>query len=230
MANLSDIRTKVLRRVVDAGTAVETEVDDLINLAMREIQKRHNFKFMEATETFTTVEDTRSLGSLPTRWKSWRGTPWTNITDSEGQRWYVNTVERQEEIYPHFSDIDEGPPGLLLQVVPEDGVDGATTISVWPLPDDEYIITVPFWRYLPDLANDGDSNWLTDNAEEFLIWRATAEAFDIDWDDEKLTKYLTKAEAKAREVIKTDKIARVAGLDTWVPNWRGVNDTGSYRR
>ncbi len=236
MANLSDIRTKVLRRVVDAGSAVEAEVDDLINLAMREIQNRHNFRFMEASESYTTTLATRSLGNLPERFKSWRGTPWGTMEDS-GREWWVNTIERQEEVYSHFSDLDEGPPSLILQVVPEDGLDGATTLSVWPLSDGlsdyddgEYRITVPFWRFLPDLEDDGDSNWLTDNAEEYLLFRATAEAFDIDWDDEKLTKYLTKSEAKAREVIKLDKHNRVASLDTWVPVWQGVNGPGSFRR
>lgn len=234
MASYSDIQTKVQRRVIDLPTAVTAEVPDLVNWALLEIQRQHNFNIMRADVTYTTVAATRDLGDLPTDFKQFRGLPF--YTNNDGSTSNMALANSLADVHLSYDDATEGPPSVLMPQAPETE-SGTTPLHVWPLPDDlsdysdgEYRITVPYWKYLTALSSASQSNWFTNNAEMYLVFRATAEAFDINHDDANFAKYVTKANAEFAKVMRADKLQSLLGVDTLVPRYRGARQGIFTRR
>ena len=113
----------------------------------------------------------------------------------------------------------EGPPANILVWPFPDGQSqfgtGSVTVLKDPLgntitvPSGEYPIFVPYWGYVPQLVASGDQNWFTDNAEDYTVFRALAEAFYMNWDEQRAKMWEARAEDRLREVIKLDKSRRV---------------------
>lgn len=213
--------------MIDLPSAVVAEVPDLINEAMRELQDDHDFKVMEAeTSTLVTVEGTRNLAAIPSDFKKLRDRPYrisnTGKVDELGIAPSRNALQRR------FETDEEGFPMWLLD--PTRNSAGAANFEVWPLPDGnsdysdgEYRIVVPYWRYVPALVNPGDTNWFTTTppAYRYLLFKATAEAFFLDWDEQRGAVWEQKAAAERAKAIKADKLLVLGGHDTLVP-YKGV--------
>lgn len=226
MATFQDLQTRVQRRVIDLPQAVRDEVPDLINQAIRSIQKKHDFKVMEEELTLVTVIGSQTLGNVPELWKSLRDQAYR--TEALGRVFPLslsNTSRAPREVW---ATEDEGAPTVLWETSPL-SVEGERQFMVWPIPDGnsdwddgEYRVTIPYWRYVPHLTLPTSTNWFTNNAEMYIINQATAEAFALDWDEERMAVWAQKAAAEQHEVISTDKKFRLAGVDTMVPHWRGA--------
>lgn len=229
MATYSELQTRVQRRLIDLPAAVLAEVPDLINEALREIQRRHNFKVMEAvSSTYTTSVGVRTLSAvIPTDWKEARDRPYL-VEDDDFD--YVRELQwgpNKNAIIRRFANLDEGAPEFLLDPL-RAAADGAGTFEVWPLPDGnsdyddgEYRIIVPYWKFLPALSGSSDSNWFTINAERFLIYKATADGFFVDWDEQRAAFWEQKAANELSQMILHDKHTQLAPIDTLVP-YRGA--------
>jgi len=199
-----------------------------VNIAIRKLQhEKHNFKVQEKLVEFTTVLATRTLGAVPADWKEHNGKPWS--VDFEGPRHKLAVAPDRGSIIPIFDDIEDGPPRAIL--IGEQSDIGAANFEMWPLPDGnstysdgEYRIVIPYFRILPALVNNGDTNWFTVNAEEYIVNRATAEAFAIDWDLEKLTFWKQLAATDLKDALDADNKLRIAGMTTLVPHWRGARE------
>lgn len=226
MATYAEIQTRVERRVIDLPSAVQAEIPTLVNEALREIQTKHNFKVMEEEASYTTTISVRAIGAVPTDYKEPRRKPYEQLDDgSVRQLWLgpdLETVNR------YWEDDDEGYPNIIFD--PEPDTDNVRQFQVWPLPDGnsdyddgEYRINVPYWKYLAALSADGDSNWFTVKAEEYLVYKATSEAFAIDWDEERSLFWAQKAAGELMKVTKSDKLFRFAAVETLVP-YKGVRD------
>lgn len=229
MTTYAQLQTAVEGRVIDLPTFVSTAVPGLINSALLEIQQGHNFRVMEAilNAQQTVVADGHELADLPDRFKEFRGDPYL-ITDAGDVKWLSIAAERQSVVGEFAADF-EGEPKLLLVGEPSDDA-GTAIIEVHPLPDGlsdytngEYRIYIPYWRYVTPLTADGDTNWFTENAKEYLEDRATALGFQLDHDYDSMALWTQTAEEWKRKVIKTDKLMRLGGVSTLVPHWRGVN-------
>lgn len=228
MSNFSTLKERVLRRVIDAPTAVQTEVPLLLNNALLAIQQRYNFEAMKRSASYITTENTRLLGALPTRFKAWRDRPLLLPNEGTNRNRDLLSIQSDEDAQTEWGEDQTGRPSALALSTPTED-SGLSALNVYPLPDGlsdysdgEYRIKLPYWGYVAPLASDGDTNWFTENAEEFLIFYATAEAFDVDWDDAAMTKYTAKREALFRQVRQLDTALKTAGTDTWVPHWRGA--------
>lgn len=218
------IKARVLLRVIDAPTAVQTEVPTLINEAMRTLQSRHNFKVMEKIASFTTVEGIRTLGAMPSDFKEFRGEPWSEAF--LGAIWPMTVAANVEGTiigFTGFDPLDTGRPRVLVDSEAP-GDDGSRNWEIYPLADGnsdyvngEYRIKVPYWRYLPALVADAATNWFTTNAEEYLVFKATAEAFALDWDFQSMAVWETKADVKFKEVVRADKLYRMSAVRDFVP-------------
>lgn len=228
MATFSAIQTRVQRIVIDLPAAVTTEVPSLINEAIRNLMKEHNFKVMEAlTSDNLTVISTRALMSVPSDLKEYRDDPYIRY-NLGGYRPLTVAADRNSVMERYDFD-DEGEPRVLLDAEPTSSLN-ARSWEVWPLPDGnsdwddgEYRISVPYWKYLADLSGDSDQNWFTVNAEEYIIEDAAARAFALDWDMEQEAVHMQKAERFKQRIIKVDKTFRLMGVTTLVPHWRGEN-------
>lgn len=235
MATYKELQDRVLRRVVDAPSSVTTEVPTLVNAAIRKLEVVHNFRVMQAVASFTTTEATRSLGAIPSDWKEPREQP-PYLVDNDGNAIELKWLPTRADVLRQFSDSNSDDAGQPLALfVGREDEDGAGSIEVYPLPDGasdyadgDYRVKVPYWRYLPDLSADGDSNWFTVNAAEFIVADATAEAFYLDWDEKRAQMWEQRAWGPlyaargliggfAARVLKLDKHGRLAATNTLIP-------------
>jgi len=232
MATFAQIKTRVERRVIDLPAAVLAEVGDLVNEALTELQTTHSFKVMEAeTDTLITDTTTHNLALVPDAFKEFRGKPY--LIPSVGRTIPLVYATSRRAVLRSFNDTDTGPPAALLDAEPDD--DGVRFLEIWPLSDvnsdytgadaGEYRIRAPYYRFLPELSADGASNWFTVNAAQWLITRATAEAFALDWNEERYAVWLQKANVELRKVVLRDKIERVSLNETLTTHWQGANDS-----
>lgn len=228
MGTYSSIKARVVTRVIDLPSAVLAEVPILINEAIRDLQSQHNFKVMEGELSFVTTIGQRVLGAVPyTTFKEYRGEPWF-VRFTDGSIRYLTSPGAREAIWGLIDQDDVGFPQLILDGIPNDT--NQRNFEVYPLPDGlsdyadgEYRVTIPYYRTIPDLVADGDSNWFTVNAERFIVEWATAKAFALDWDEQHSAVKMQEAELERRIVVKKDKTYRLAGVNEFVPHWRGVH-------
>lgn len=222
------LQDRVKSNVIDLPTAIVTAVPRLINSAMRQLQVDHDFKIMEALFQPTTVIATRSLGAVPADFKEYRGEPWFLKNDSTITK--VSLANKREDIYSAIDENDSYFPMVILQAVQSD-TQGNGDFWVYPLPDGasdytdgEYRMKIPYWAFLNDLVNDGDTNWFTNRADLYLEYKATAEAFMRNWDAERSVVWEQKAAIEHKQILKLDKLLRLStGSNTLVPLWKGAN-------
>lgn len=226
MATFSELQTRVQRRVIDLPAAVQAEIPTLINEAMKQLQRRHNFKVMERVVSFTTVAGTQVLGAVPSDWKEWRDFPFH--TENLGRSVPMSNANAQTGPKMYYPTDAEGFPQIIVESEPIDEA-GTRNFILWPIPDGnsdyddgEYRITIPYWAYLPKLSDSSATNWFTVEAEEYLVNKATAEAFSLDWDEERMAVWSQLAESQAQQIILTDKRNRLAGVNTLVPHYKGA--------
>lgn len=218
MGTFATIKTKVSRRLIDAPASVTAEVGDLVNEAMRQLQVKHNFKVMEASLSATTTLQTRVLTSEPADFKEWRGRPYLLSNEARATRLYWGSS--REALLRRYDDDTEGEPKHLLH-------NESSQIEVWPYSDGgsdyvdgEYRVRVPYWKFLAELSADGDTNWFTTNAEDWLVAKATADGFSIDWDEERMAIWEQRAAAEYAEVVIRDKRLILSGMES-LPIWPG---------
>lgn len=222
MSTFAEIQARVTGNIIDTPTFVTTEVPKLINSAMVFLQTDHNFKVMEALSSANaTVEDNPVLMVLPTRFKEWRGKPY-RVSDS-GVVHMMAIAPAREGMVKSFNVEFTGPPQYLMLTEPADEAAETPTLSVFPIPDDVYNIYVPYWKYLAPLSANGDTNWFTTNAEEYLVEKATSLGFQRDHDYDAMAIWAQTAEMWKKQIVKKDKLLRLSGFDTLVPHWEGVN-------
>ncbi len=194
-------------------TAITTETGDLVNWAMETLQDEHNFWVMQAETAVTSTSlATRDLMVLPSNFKSPRGKPYEIWNDGNTQdlNWGANR-EAVYDLFTHSDANDKGPPEVLLISEPDDE-SGTANIEVYPYPDGnsdyvdgEYRIVIPYWKWLTALSGDSDQNWFTNNAEHYLVAKATARGFALNWDEERMAVWEQLAAGELRKVLKKDK-------------------------
>jgi hypothetical protein len=192
----------------------------------------HDFKVCEANSSvFTTTEVTQLLGAVPSNFSKFRGKP--QLINSDGRVRELGIFPRREDAEREFGtlaggeadeDVLKGPPRFLSLSLPTDEL-GTENFEVWPLPDalslyvdGNYRIKVPYTKYLTELSGGADTNWFTVNADTWLVWDAAAEAFFLNWDENRGTTWKTKAAAVYKEVIDADKRMRFGEMTELVPS------------
>lgn len=227
MGTFLDIQTRVKRRLIDLPSQVLAEVPQLVNEAVRHLETQHNFKVMESRlANILTTANTHTLPTAaPADLKEWRVYP-TYRTNLGVQRPIIWASDIQAPNIT-YSDTTFGYPQVLLDAEPDNT--GARPLFVWPFPDGlsdypdgEYRLFLPYYRYLPTLVADADTNWFTVNAEEFIINQATSQGFMLDWDEQRASYWQAQAQQYKKEIIQRDKLLRLSGVNTWTPHWEGA--------
>lgn len=221
-----DIKTAVLANVIDLPPAVVSAVPKLINDAVRAAERRYNFKYMEATSSFVTSAGVQLLGTV------------ANFKEYRDRGPYVS--RQYASAYDLYVVSDNGDVNRALLVNASypsrpkyisntgDGLTNLYSFSVWPFPDaisdwgdGNYRISVPYFRFSAVMSADIDTNWLVNNADDYIIEKATGEAMKKDWDYNGAAVWLQSAENKFVEIRLTDKKLRLSGVTTLVPHWEG---------
>lgn len=231
MATYTELQERVQHIVIDLPTSVTAQVPTLVKEAIRKLQTKHSFKVCEALiGPSVTVVGTRTLVAIPSNFIKWRKKPYRieqngKVTDLE---WAVDrqSVEREygtaaggEAVTADLS----GNPRVLLVGEPSDEL-GTQNIEVYPLPDGdslysdgEYRIAIPYYKFLTTLSAGSSQNWFTNNAEEWICWSAAAEAFFLNWDEERGTMWMQKAAGQFQDVVLRDKHLRLSQVTELVP-------------
>lgn len=219
MPNFAALKSEVLALVIDTPTTVQSYVGSYVNRAIRSLQKRHGFKDMEASTTLTTTISTRILGARPALWKQARGKPYfIGELDGFAELEWTPQIGQAVALYGDNPDFDFGAPAALY----EDAVN--LQFLVYPYPDGlstntdgEYRITVPYWSFTSDLVSDTDQNWFTDNAEDYIIYKAVSDAHFANQDEQRADVWAQRARQEFDEVKAADKDRRMGEVTTFVP-------------
>lgn len=143
---------------------------------------------------------------------------WISRTDSGGGNAENSGPGMQASLWP-YPDGQSNYTGTTTVPMP-DGLGNALSV-----PATQYPILLPYFRYLPPLVQGTDQNWFTDNAEDFIVWYASAQGFRLNWDFEKAEMLEDMALGKsyretgkvggdALRVINIDKRRALRGLGT----------------
>lgn len=176
MAALIDIQDHVLRLtepwLPEGDDAAGRTILREINRAQRRAQELHSFRAQRAVVTFTTVATTRQLGVKPADWKESRAKPL--LIENDGgiiQAEWASNEEQALKFFGESATADTGEPKLILE--------HDTAFDVYPFSDGasdwaggQYRVRLYYYKWLADLAAAADTNWLTANAEEYLIFAA----------------------------------------------------------
>ena len=237
MTTIDELVTRIERRLIDLPTAITTESITLVNEAIRAGCKRHNFYQMKAEVEATTVDLTRKLVNVPVRFKEQRDAPYLR----EGQdgnlgdrplRMLASLEEARRE-YALTDTDDFGRPQAILREYDDDNTQDE--FLVFPFPDTSsnwddglFRVVVPYWRY-PAVLTTGQSNYFTDNWEEYLVNKATAEGFSIAWADVRASKWEKKADTEFKMLKNADKLSDLTRVST-LGVFRDVHSSKTQRR
>lgn len=145
----------------DLSTAIST----FINNTISSIERKFNFQYMERLVSMTA--STHELVA-PSDYKSLR---YSFIVDSYGERILLTKKDAKAAIalYPNFEQ-HIGLPKCISTI------DGGRTFLLRPTPDVDYTIEFAYYAKSSPLINDTDTNWLTDNAPDVLLYGALLNA------------------------------------------------------
>jgi hypothetical protein len=236
VATVAAIVERVERRVIDLPSHVQAETETLVEKAYREIQRAHNFDVMERRLGLSTTSGDPSLGTLDeasaSLFKEFDPEQKPFWTDDSGETSFLEIAFSEAQVRAMFNQdasLGVGRPRVLLwrhQAGAEDHP-GDIELKVYPVPDGlaqtsdgEYSIQVPYYRYL---TFPSTSDWFTNNAEWFIIFAATAEAFLLNQDPQQAAIWQAKADKELREVIRVDKRLKVSPVSVLVP-YRGATE------
>lgn len=217
--NFGELKAEVQVALIDTPPAIQTLTGSLVNRAIKSIQRKHNFKDMERSATFVTVTGQRTLGARPTDWKGPRGKAYfIGELDGFGELDWVSQISDAQALYGDNPDFDYGHPSSLN----EDVQNGQLLVFPYPdglstNPDGEYRVHVPYWAYLPALVNDGDTNWFTEEADEYVLFTAISQGFYLNEDDSRAQLWQARAVDKQKEAILANKNRYLDETDTLVP-------------
>jgi len=225
VATFTELQTEVQGIIIDLPTFVVAQVPKQINRALRKLQRRHNFKVMEALNpAIVTTLGNRGLGAVPSDFKEVRGRPYTQ--HNSGEKTFLSLVNGRDAVLTEFSANnadDEGAPVVILDAEPD--VFNARSFEVYPSPDGnsdygdgEYRVVIPYWRYLPSLSAGGDANWFTIRADDWLVYQAAGYCFLIDHDPTNATLWFQLAAGEFKDVVSEDKSSRIANVTEFVPH------------
>lgn len=226
--NFGDLKADVASAIIDTPDEVIAKIPGFIVQAVKDLQDRHGFKVCETqTSVMTTSVGLRTLAVVPSDLARYRKLP-VSLEPIDGRTRELAFTHDRDAAERQFgtdaggealTDSIEGRPELILHGEPNDM--GVSSWEVYPLPDGlsiyangEYRIRIPYYRYLPTLSADGDENWLTNNAHQFIIQQAVSYGFFEDHDVNNGQVWAARAGTELQKIIDADKKLRLSSVRT----------------
>lgn len=220
--NFAQIVSNVENYLLDLPDETQAAIPDWINEAVRDAERRFNWKHMEAQTEAVTVAGERFLLTEPLRYKESRGDPYILHEDGDREpiQWAPSLQDMLLQTPQSSTDatLGAGKPSFLLAVYDEYDLD--FELEVYPLSDGEsqysdgeYRLYVPYWRYTaegPDLA----TNWFSQNLPYYVIFKAAAMGFEFNRDEQRAQYFETRAEKQFKKGSGQQKRARLQGTPT----------------
>ena len=215
MSTFTQLQTRVSSNVIDAPTAVQTNIPVFVNAAIEMIQGVWNFNCMKAEilgVPTTTSTTSHFLLTTPQGFKEPRGRPYWWAGSSASMTMMDWAPNRSYFIRQFQADKSTtvGPPTLLFfdssvsvssssVVTLSSAITAGMPIGYYPYSDNlgpstsQYPIYIPYWAILPDLANASDVNWFSTYMTECVVCIATRMSFEMDWDEQRAGYWQTMA-------------------------------------
>lgn len=232
----SDLTTRVSSNVIDLPSSVQANVPVYVNRAIRSAERKYNFRYMEKSALFVTttlltslINQDGSSNSTILNFKELLGRgPYVLQQNAAARGLYLAPEDREVlQAFTLNTSYPDAPVWVQLS-----GVDpnNTITVKVYPYPDlnsdwndGNYRIVIPYTGYSTPLSSGSDFNWMTNNAEEYIEEQASGFAFQADHDYNGMALWFQRADAHFQEIKLADKKARLAGIDTLIPQFEGAN-------
>ena len=164
--SLSTIRTQVrgwLNKPPLTNLSVG-QVDFFINEAIRNVERRYPFRFLEATRTQTVATNATSI-TLPANWHN----PQAVYLIREGKSDKLERYSRDHAF--------EAWPSATQTGIPQQYAIYGDRLYLYPVPGEPYRIRRDYIKHLASLSTAVSTNYLTENAKQLVVMGALAEAY-----------------------------------------------------
>jgi hypothetical protein len=200
MSNFGTVKTRVQSLIIDDNPEVVAEIPNFVNKANSDAWSTKGLlPFREIGEgalslgqwSYGKATAFNDNGFSPFEQNGHRGDPYTFTSDIISM-----PLAQVSESY-FFANY---APSTSTTGRPEYWAETRSSILIHPMPDVAYLLIVPCWMK-PDVhASDGDTDWVFDNAAEYLIWKAAAYAFEFNRDFEASGAYHERADREWKRV------------------------------
>lgn len=190
---LSDIATRVQTRVRDSGYSTTT-IKGFINDTQNSIFNEYDLRFMETSTTYnltTNVQDITNGSGLPSDFVS----PINLVITTDN---YENDL-----IYVDYKELDELFPdqSSTTATTPRYWWFYGDTISVYPKPDQAYVVRLRYLKKPTALSADGDVPDVPSEFEELLVYGAAYRVFEEKDMDEKAANFEAKYNREVQKLV-----------------------------
>jgi hypothetical protein len=248
----SVLEARIAGIVLDDATDVVARIVPEIQAAQKDLEERaYKFIIQEAAiypdpkvnAGYTSVLATGGgapASAAPDDWLGPRGDPFRLIGGTGDDALDLRLpplqwVEADSELYKiHRSDASyvdaRGEPKFLTwDTATSDNVSGVV-INCAPVADILYNFHITYWKRLDTLTGTGDSNWWTENLQDYLVFRAAARTLAFNRDHTEAARYELMAEAAFRRAKSHDKRRRLRRQGGRIRLRRDVGGTFQQRR
>jgi hypothetical protein len=203
---IKDFTLRSLNR--EGFTALEADIEDLMQIAQRNIWRTAN---LNAMLTVTTLAVDAAFEAAPTdllRVKS--------ITMQTGGQ---SANLRSAPLRQLYLAADVGPPQYFSVV--------GDNIYFGPTPDQEYTVDITYYKALTNISTNNDSNWVSTNYPELIVWATMYETLMWLKDDNRAGVYYQRMTKMIEEILTSERELHQEGGSLQVTDPRRIQ-AGSY--
>lgn len=194
---LANLKTFIADWVADPNNTrvTPTILTQIINMTQRRLARRADLYYFEISDTFPTVGGTRSY-ALPANWARphslWYVDPQSNGVVFLKQR----TKEQFDALFPV-------PQTQSLNTVqlPDSFTWWGGNLFLAPTPQQVVTVNRNYYQYLPDLVGDSDSNNLTNEAWDYLVFRSLVMLSKYLLEDPRIPVWMESSEELENDLI-----------------------------
>jgi hypothetical protein len=187
LTTYAEIKDATLRWLNREGfTELDTDIEDMMAIGQRTIWRRANLNAMLTVSTLTVDAASETAPADLLRLKS--------LTLQKGSQSYdLRSVPLRQLYLAH----DTGQPRFFSVV--------GTSIYFGPTPDQEYTVDIIYYAALTNVSTSNDSNWVSDNYPELIIWATMYEALLWLKDDNRAAVYFSRMNSLIDEIMESER-------------------------
>lgn len=211
----SDLIEVVEQYLLDLPDDTVALVPTWINQSVKDAERHHNFRHMERTAQFVTIPNQREQLDVPAQYKESRSDPF--LIRNDGAVDEIDWAPSHSDMIRQYGNdpaIDIGSPQFILEIF--DGDEDVTEFHSYPMPDTQslypdgnYRLNLPYYAFSVDMLAGSDSNFVTNNAEFYVIYKSVEYGMFFNRDEKRAIAYRNLAEAQFKIFRRVDKKKRM---------------------
>ncbi|MHA2063542.1 MAG: phage adaptor protein [Candidatus Thorarchaeota archaeon] len=202
MVDFSTLKTRVSDYL--SRSDLSSYLDVWVNTALRRVERRNSFAYMYNTTSPTWVADTATV-AIPTGFKE---PIWWYFVNNDAKNFLEYVLPWEIDAKESDATPTSYPPRYFSMV-------GITNFKLVPTPDSAYTNTLAYYKYSTELSGNSDTNWLTDNQPEVLIYGTLLEAEPFLYNDQRMQMWQQMFQESMENIRVHDNVQRLA-VDTRV--------------